>query len=140
MGAARPSRAVPFRPVATGFGEAYFGRMPATRLLRILTLCAMLFASFSMASGGHAAKAAPVPAAMQAMPAHGGGHCTGGEEQRSTPDSPSIDCLIACAGLPTIMPAFDHAPALTAELPAIPLERRVSGRNPEDELPPPRNA
>lgn len=114
--------------------------MPATRQMRILTLFAILFASVWLA-GGHAAIA--IPPAMTGMDhaqadAVMAGHCTemhGEDEHRA---GRSIDCMIACAGLPAIGATLAAPRFVAAPRPPLPLQSPIFGMPPEMELPPPR--
>lgn len=110
-------------------------------LLRILTICAILFASISM-SGGHAAMATPVTAAGEHHAKAGAdpaGHCADlpGNDERAA--GRSIDCMIACAGLPAVGTAIAAGLALEASRSPLPLQSPIAGVLPEMEPPPPRS-
>ncbi len=101
--------------------NAYLTHMPLTRLLRFLTIFAVLFSPISM-SAGHAAMAMPAPSTPMAdhMAAAPAGHCADmdGEQGKSSPAAPNIDCMIACSA----MPAADF------EVEAIPSSQLPSSR------------
>lgn len=115
--------------------------MPLTRLLRILTLIAVIFAPLSMA-GGHAAMAMPAaPAAMSdhmgAMPA---GHCADmeGKQDKNGPSAPSIDCMIACSAMPAADFEVEVHPLTAAFIEPARLVSALHGLSPESDPPPPR--
>ncbi|HYG48520.1 MAG TPA: hypothetical protein VD846_11340 [Allosphingosinicella sp.] len=104
--------------------------MSATRLLRFLTLLALLLAPLGMIGGGpamaHARPDATSPCAERNKPAE-------------APPSAPLDCMVACAGcLPEqggalaarALPAAAAAPVLLAF--------RLHGLHPEAATPPPR--
>ena len=108
-------------------------------LLHLFVLAALLLAPIGMV-GNHAAMAAPQ--APQALPS---GHCadmTGSHEQAPADKAPakSIDCMIACACVPTPtvqladppLPVAVPGPAMIASL--------AVGLNPAADPPPPRRS
>lgn len=117
--------------------------MPLTRLLRFLTLIAVIFAPISM-SGGHAAMAMPAPSAAMAeqMPAAPAGHCAdmGGEQDKSGPSAPNIDCMIACSAMPAADFEVEVHPVVAAFIEPRALTNALNGLNPESDPPPPRFA
>lgn len=115
--------------------------MSLTRLVRFLTLFAMLFAPLSM-SGAHAAL--PVSGVLAATnnvkavpPA---GHCADMDESQGQNGrtSPSIDCMIACAALPAADFAVASHPAAPNTIDAARLLSGLSGLHPGSDPPPPR--
>lgn len=131
--------------IATETGVLYPKKMLLARVVRLLTILAVLFAPISMASA-HGAMAAPAPqqaqmhhAQMADMPA---GHC-GDMDQRDgsdhkAPMSPGIDCTIACSVIITSAELFADAP-----LPAVQMRTSIlltfrDGLEPESDPPPPR--
>jgi len=121
--------------------RAYLSRMSLTRLVRFLTLVAMLFAPLSM-SGAHAALpvsgAAAVSDHVEAPPP--AGHCADMDEtqDRSGQSNRSIDCMIACAALPAADFAVASHPAAPNTIDPAPLLSGLSGLHPGSDPPPPR--
>lgn len=126
--------------------RAYLNRMTVMRLLRFLTIFAVLLAPLTM-TGGHAAMS--MPAAASTMDQHSGHamtaeHCAGmsgqSDDQPHRKSGPSIDCMIACSCLPaTGSEMGKHAlRAAIVEPPA--LAAGLAGLNPESDTPPPRLA
>ena len=131
--------------IASRSRRAYLPLMVARRLVRILTMLALLLAPLSM-MGGHAAMA--MPAGTSAAPHHmqtadASGHCAGMagkpvKDQRSQDGSCVSDCTVACSAIPvfgSLMPDQVMAPAMR-RVPA--LLHRSSGLRPESDDPPPR--
>jgi hypothetical protein len=122
--------------------------MVARRLVRILTMLALLLAPLSML-GGHAAMAMPTVSASashQQQPADQSGHCAemGGETQDDDNGAPAGDCLTDCAVACSALPPLGAAMANQALVPAVdqplPLAGRIAGLHPESDDPPPRIA
>ena len=115
--------------------------MTATRLLRFLTLFAVLFSPISMATG-HAAMAMPAPSAAMAdhMAAGPAGHCAGmgGEQDKSGPAAPNIDCMIACSAMLAADLEVDVHPVVAAFIEPRALTGALHGLSPEFDPPPPR--
>lgn len=116
--------------------------MSLTRLFRFLAIVAILFAPLSMASG-HAAMAMPAPSATMSghmATAAPMGHCADmdGEQDKSGPSAPSIDCLIACSALPTMAFEVESHPAVHGLIQPAALVGALTGRHPESDPPPPR--
>lgn len=116
--------------------------MSATRLLRFLTILAVLFAPISMMSG-HAAMAMPAAAAhkmdqMAAMDA--ADHCAGMDKQPGDQPGSSIDCMIACSVLLAAGSEVAIHPMAPLLIQPIPLARGLQGLHPESDPPPPRFA
>ncbi|HEY0129814.1 MAG TPA: hypothetical protein VGB57_00300 [Allosphingosinicella sp.] len=104
--------------------------MSATRLLRWLTLFALLVAPLAMIGGSPAT--AHVAAVL-------GGHCAETEKPVEAPPSAPVDCMIACAGcLPTQAGTLAVRPRLEPAARPGPIDFRLSGLNPEAATPPPR--
>jgi hypothetical protein len=105
--------------------------------LRLFVVLTMLMAPIGM-SGGHAAMAAP-----RAPDSAAGGHCAdmaGGHQQAPGDKAPgkSIDCMIACACVPTPGVQLADPPlALAGPQPAM-IVSRIGGINPAADPPPPR--
>lgn len=121
--------------------------MLVARNIRILAVCAILFAAIGM-SGGHAAMArTSAPGHQMTGSAHHGGgdvampagHCDPGQGGESRDGkSASIDCMIACAViLGEAQVARDMLPAARAS-PGLPSSTMGAGLHPEREPPPPR--
>ena len=121
--------------IAHDASDAYFRAMRLRALLHIFVLAALLLAPIGMV-GGHAAMAA----APEASPS---GHCAdmaGSHEQAPADKAPgkSIDCMIACACVPSPtvqladppLPVAVPGPAMIASL--------AGGLNPAADPPPPR--
>ncbi len=116
--------------------------MSLTRLLRILTLAAVLFAPLSMVSG-HGAMAMPNSKAATAMD-HGqatapAGHCADMDQDGSEPASPGVDCMIACSAVATADFAVSSHPAAHSGVRTSSLSALLSGLNPGSDPPPPRS-
>lgn len=105
------------------------------RILRILTLLAVLLmplgmigGSPAMASGHH--KAAPAAA----------GHCADMDDQKKDPPGRSADCTVACAAIPAFAADVPHrAPTPASAETRAPLPT-MRGLDPEAATPPPRPA
>jgi hypothetical protein len=106
--------------------------MSATRLLRWLTLLALLVAPLAMIGGS------PATAHVQAESA---GHCAETEKPDRAPPSGPVDCMIACAGcLPTQAGTLAALPRLESAARPAPAAFRLRGLNPEAAIPPPRSS
>lgn len=115
--------------------------MSLTRLWRVLTILALLFAPLSMMSG-HAAMAMPGPAPTAAMD-HGqagspAGHCADMDQDQTEHTSPSIDCMIACSAVPAAEFVVASHPAVHGVMQNGRLASLHPGLHPESEPPPPR--
>lgn len=116
--------------------------MSLTRLLRFLTMIAILFSPLSMASG-HAAMAMPAPSAsamehkQAATPA---GHCADMNTDRDTGDQSrvDIDCMIACSAIPAADFEVETHAMAAAFLEPGRLVSALHGLHPESDPPPPR--
>ena len=124
------------------FRRAAYGRlMVALRLLRFLTLVALLVAPLKMISA-HAETAMPTRRAAAnhmaaAMPA---GHCDDtGQPDHSRPDA-SIDCAMACSAMPSADGELVAHPQPIAPVPPPDLTDALVGLHPESDPPPPRFA
>ena len=118
---------------------AYLPRVSITRLMRFLTIFAVLLSPISMVGGtaaqamGHGT-AAEHESAETPMP-----HCADMDDKSKGDVRASIDCTIACAALISELSRVD-APALAL----TPMHRpvvnvTVRGLRPEAATPPPRN-
>lgn len=120
--------------------------MMAMRLVRFLTIFAVLLAPLTMA-GGHAAMAMPPAAkAVTHHSEHGmsAGHCAGmsgqSDDPSDRPSGPSIDCMIACSCLPAAGTGIgEHATPVAMVEPPL-FSAGLSGLHPESDPPPPRFA
>ena len=106
-------------------------------LLRLLVLAALLIAPIAMV-GSHAAMAAP-----QTSEASAGGHCAdmaGAHDQVPAEQAPgkSIDCMIACACVPTPGIRLAEPPLATAAPEPAMIVSLADGLNPAADPPPPR--
>ncbi len=133
--------------IATRAGEAYLRAMVARRLVRILTMLALLLAPLSMI-GGHAAMAMPVAASAAShheQASDQSAHCAdmGGETQDddgTSPDDCLTDCAVACSAIPVLGSAMTDLAMAPAMAQPLPLVGRVRGLHPESADPPPRIA
>lgn len=115
--------------------------MSLTRLWRVLTILAVLFAPLSMMSG-HAAMAMPSPPPAAVMD-HGQagspvGHCADMDQDQTGQTSPSIDCMIACAAVPAAEVEVASHPAVHGVMQVGRLASLHRGLHPESDPPPPR--
>lgn len=106
-------------------------------LLRLFVVLTMLVAPIGMV-GGHAAMAAP--AAPQAS---AGGHCgdMAGSQEQAPPDKApgkSIDCMIACACVPSPGVQLADPPLAVAGPEPAMIVSLIGGINPAADPPPPR--
>ena len=101
----------------------------------------MLFSPISMAAG-HSAMAMPASSAAMAdhMSATPTGHCAdmSGEQDKSAPTGPSIDCMIACAAMPAADFSVAVHPLFVAFIEPARLTGALHGLHPESDPPPPR--
>jgi len=124
--------------IADGTSQAYSSAMVLPRLMRVLTLLAVLLAPLTMMASHASAAPMPVTHAMSeasAMP----GHCppTGEEQDRQKP-TPNIDCTIMCSAMPAVDTAF-AAQIIVPPLDLVqPVEFGGHGLNPSADPPPPR--
>ena len=107
-------------------------------LLRLFVLAALLLAPLGMV-GSHAAMAAPHAAADQAV----SGHCAemgGSQDQAPADQAPgkSIDCMIACACVPTPGVQLADPPLPVAAPESAMIVSLAGGLNPAADPPPPR--
>lgn len=126
--------------------EVYLRGMTAARLIRLLTILALLLAPLGMI-GEHAAMAmtAPEASAHHAGDAAQAGHCAGmtgqSEDEKKAPDRDClIDCAIACSAIPAVGNMMGDQPMPAALAQPRPLAGRMSGLHPESDPPPPRIA
>jgi hypothetical protein len=112
--------------------------MPASRLLRVLTMLAMLLMPLAMIGQGHAVAAAPhhaVAAAAAEEDCH-----KGKPEQQDRRQDGAAQCMMACAALPAAdAPRQEQAQVLRPSLYALTIVP-IGGLAPEAETPPPRIA
>lgn len=139
--------------IATSSSRSYLRTMTAARLVRLLTIFAMLLAPLGMI-GGHAAMATPIASGSMAehhvQPAdhHAAGSneaepCDdmGGqsEDERSSGDDCLVDCAITCSAIPAAG-AMMAQPATFLVAQPHSLVAVITGRHPESDPPPPRVA
>lgn len=115
--------------------------MLLTRTLRLLTIFALLFGSYSM-TGGHAAMAMPTSTAPMhhTQDAMAAGHCAdmGQNQNQKDQTGSDIDCMIACAVILSAVSEMDDGPVMVPlSQPLMPVTAR-HGLNPESDPPPPR--
>lgn len=106
-------------------------------LLRLVMVLVMLIAPIGMV-GSHAAMAAP-----QTSEASAGGHCAdmaGAHDQAPAEQAPgkSIDCMIACACVPSPGVQLAEPPLAVAAPEAAMIVSLAGGLNPAADPPPPR--
>lgn len=133
--------------IAVGRRRAYVRSMPVSRILRILTLLAVLLSPLAMvhapatAASGPAAEtvAAHHAASMLASAEAGtGDHCPDRDGDPASGRSAALDCAIACAALPATIDRLTLPPRLPALPAATPPCAGVHGLAPEADTPPPR--
>lgn len=103
--------------------------MSTPRLLRWLTLIALLLAPLAMIGGAPAMAHDHVAAA---------GHCDDMGSRDETPAPAPVDCTIACAGLPAQTAAVAAHPFLPAAPGSLVPAAWLAGLQPEAATPPPR--
>lgn len=116
--------------------------MVALRLLRFLTLLALLIAPLRMMSA-HAEMA--MPAASGAAAHHTAAnvpsdHCGGMDQPGNEPPPSGIDCTIACSACPSAETQVDGHPVAAAAEPPVAVASILLGLHPESDPPPPRFA
>lgn len=135
-------------PFASDLARAYLLPMLGRRLLRILTILAMLLAPMSM-MGSPAAMAQPAASASAShheQSAAEGGHCAGmrGESQENDGSGSQQDCLsdcaVTCAAIPVVGEPLGEPVLLLSLSHSAPLVNWMDGLNPESADPPPRAA
>jgi hypothetical protein len=113
--------------------------MTATRLLRLLTVLALLLMPLAMAGQGHAVAAAP----HHEMVSDSAGHCADtkpGDEGDKPDRGSAAQCMMACAALPAADAPLPAArTVLRAPATGTPAAG-ITGLAPESETPPPRFA
>lgn len=128
--------------VASTSVGAYSQAMVALRLLRFLTLVALLIAPLRMMSA-HAEMAMPAPAdkGHHMAAAATSDHCGGGMNQpRKDQPASGIDCTIACSACPSAESTLIAHPHPAAPIPPATLASALIGLHPESDPPPPRLA
>lgn len=122
--------------------------MVARRLLPLLALVAMIFASLAMV-GGSAALAQPSSPAPSSHHERGAGdqaHCAEMSGQSETQDGGSrqgdcvSDCAVTCSAIPPLGSLLAGSAMVPAVVHPLPLVDRMHGMNPESADPPPRTA
>ena len=126
--------------VASAEHDAYSQRM-FSRLLRFLTLIALLLAPLSMSHAAMAMPAGAPAAADHHTDAVASAHHCGGTDQpdKERPVS-GIDCTIACSAVSSAESDIVARPILAAPVPQIALASSLHGLHPESDPPPPRFA
>jgi hypothetical protein len=134
--------------IATPSPRDYLRTMLARRLIRILTMLALLLAPLSMV-GEHAAMAMPAmanTASHHEQAADSSAHCaemasdTQDEDQGSRSGDCLTDCAVACSAIPPLGNTMVDHQVVPAIAQPLPLVRRIAGLHPESADPPPRNA
>lgn len=133
--------------IASASTEAYLRPMVARRLVRILTMLALLFAPLSMI-GGYAAMAMPAAAAAASHNEQAddqSAHCAemAGQSEEDDGTSPGdclTDCAVACSAIPALGSAMADQPMAPAMAQPLALVGRIRGLHPESADPPPRIA
>lgn len=115
--------------------------MLAKRLLRLLTLLAVLLSPAALL-GEHAAMAMPA-APMAAEAGHHAGaaapaHCPDSAPAPERQSRPDIDCMMACSAIAAPAVELADHEAIVGLDPPAPLSAGLSGRQPESDPPPPR--
>ena len=131
------ARIAPVR-IASRRGRAYCAGMILPRLMRVMTLLAVLLAPLTMMASHASAVPMPMAHAM-GEPSAMSGHCPpAGDEQDEQTPTPNIDCTIMCSAMPAVDTAF------AAEIIALALNLVQAGEfgghglNPSADPPPPR--
>jgi hypothetical protein len=113
--------------------------MTASRLVRLLTVLALLLMPLAMAGQGHAIAAAP----HHEIATDGAGHCADtkpddGSDERGA--GTAAQCMMACAALPAAGAPLPAArTVLRTAVTGTPVAG-ITGLAPESETPPPRSA
>jgi hypothetical protein len=134
------------RFVATFRPPTYLRCMPVTRLMRFLTILAVLLAALGMVGGTpvqartyHVASAAAHHSdVMPGMEHCAGVHKNGGKSDRQP--AQKHDCMMACAAIPSFGSNIDAKPLATRAAEPDRLSTSGSGLKPEAVTPPPRFA
>lgn len=134
--------------IATLFPQNYLRTMVARRLVRILTVLALLLAPLSMV-GEHAAMAMPATAAPPShheQAADQSAHCsemagdTQDEDKGSSSGDCQTDCAVACSAIAPLGNAVADQLVVPAIARPLALVSRIAGLHPESDDPPPRTA
>jgi hypothetical protein len=134
--------------IATKSPRSYLAGVPWMRLLRLLTIVALLLAPLTMVSE-HAAMAMPAPVAADAETHHMGSagqseHCAGMAERSDDDTAPQSDCMtdcaIACSAIPPLRSEMAAHDPIVALVEPLPLVAGIDGLHPESDPPPPRAA
>ena len=129
--------------IATRSRTAYLPRMVARRLVRFLTMLALLLAPLGMV-GQHAAMAIPGTAQAAEHYAENADHCAGMSSESEDEGSPNtgclVDCAVACSAIPALGSEIADQPIALALAQRLALISRVTGLHPESDPPPPRIA
>ena len=124
----------------------YLRGMTAARLIRLLTILALLLAPLSMVDkrAAMAMPSAPAAAMHHAGSADRPAHCpdmAGSSQDETAPDRDClVDCAISCSAIPAAGSAMVNQPMATSVAQPLPLLGLVSGLHPESDPPPPRFA
>jgi hypothetical protein len=128
----------PFPGVASPPPEAYLPDVAATRLLRFLTLFALLLAPLGMMRA-HAAMAMPAQGhSAHAMGLAAPSECGGMDQPSKQVPASSIDCTIACSVLAGGVVEVAAHPVSAAPAPSFLATLSLRGLTPESDPPPPR--
>lgn len=121
--------------------RAYGPGMAVLRLLRILTIAALLLAPFGMLAN-HSAAAPPAAEASSGhdMAGMAPEHCADTGQPAQDRPSSSIDCMMACSALAGIESDLAEHPLPAAARAEAVAPNKIHGLNPEADPPPPRFA
>lgn len=124
------------KPVIAGQGALFYGSAMLERIIRLLTLAAMLVMPLGMASA--AATVSPEPQAMTTAHHASPAPC----DERGADDAAErmAQCATACTML---LAQAAGVPAVSGLVPvalALPLHARTAGHTPEADPPPPKRA
>ena len=121
--------------VATIGRADYLGRMVASRILRMLTMLAVLLMPIGMLGGEAAAMGHSAPIAAAAM----ADHCAAmHHKQKKDEPAKGADCVVACAAIPASDAPYQHETLAPMHVEAPRLIAVVAGLHPEAATPPPR--
>ena len=131
--------AVESRACATNSRGDHLGGMAAPRVLRFLTMLAVLLMPFGMLRSASAqAMAHQVSMTMSA------GHCAGmpsvPAREKKAPSAPCCDCMVACVAIPSKEASVDPMAPAPMAAQAAGLTPAIHGLHPEAATPPPRIA
>lgn len=114
--------------------------MPASRLLQLLLLIALVLAPICMMGGGAAMAALPATDAAGHHAAASPAHCAemDGQQEDEQERGGGVDCRMACAGVLAQMHAVTQTAMVAGEPQRLPISVEALGLNPAAEPRPPR--